>query len=72
LIISSGAFGTAEAVFQPLPPHSGQTAGPAWDDKVWDDEVWGDEVLIADALLAETLLAEILFTHTPSRRSQRY
>src|SRR6202161_561100 len=66
LIISSGAWGPAETVFQPLPPHNGQASGRASRD-----EVWGEEVLIADALLIETLLTEFQFTHTLSR-SQRF
>jgi len=66
LIISSGALGPAETVFQPLPPHNGQASGAASRD-----EVWGEEVLIADALLTETLLTEFRFTHILSR-SQRF
>jgi hypothetical protein len=50
-------LGPAEAVFQPLPPHSGQAAGPAWGD-----EVWGDDVLIAEMPLDEARFAETLFT----------
>src|SRR5580658_1709706 len=64
LIISRGAPGPAETVFQPLPPHNGQASEASLGDEV------GGKDLTADALLIETRLAEILFTRTLSRRQR--